>query len=444
MSHRHELSLVTGAAAQGSSRAALEAAKAEPRARIHSFHRYFGKLIPAIPRFAIRELTKPGDLVLDPFCGSGTTIVEAVLAGRRAIGLDLNPLAALVTKAKTTPLDIPVALRTRDRVLAAYERDGAKPAGHTPFVPNMDHWFRPEVQRDLAILLGHIRRVRHRDVRDFLLACFSAMLRDVSNADPRHIFPGYSKRLRAIDAAEGREIHVFDRFRTVTDRRARFVADFHASRLDGCRADVFCADSRCIPAQVADVDLIVTNPPYISSIRYLETMKLEMYWLGFVDSREAYFALDRRGVGTERLRVASGGRDIPVAPGGARMPRPPQRGAVRDAPLLPAEGIARQLLDAGQPKMAAVVARYFADMSEALAEMARVLRRGGHLVMKISDSHVRGIDVPTHALLIELAEQNGLRLLEQFTDEIRSRSLLTKRNWYSGMIAHDWILIFRR
>jgi ubiquinone/menaquinone biosynthesis C-methylase UbiE len=94
--------------------------------------------------------------------------------------------------------------------------------------------------------------------------------------------------------------------------------------------------------------------------------------------------------------------------------------------------------------MAAVVARYFADMRQALGEMARVLRRGGHLVMKISDSHVRGIDVPTHALLIELAEQNGLRLLEQFTDEIRSRSLLTKRNWYSGIIAHDWILIFRR
>ena len=83
-------------------------------------------------------------------------------------------------------------------------------------------------------------------------------------------------------------------------------------------------------------------------------------------------------------------------------------------------------------------------MGEALGEMARVLRRGGHLVMKISDSHVRGVDVPTRALLAELAEERGLRLVEQFTDEIRSRSLLTKRNWYSGMIAHDWILIFGR
>lgn len=409
-------------------RHALTAAKAEKRARIHSFHRYFGKLIPAIPRFAIREFTQPGDLVLDPFCGSGTTIVEAVLAGRRAIGLDLNPLAALLTRAKTTPLDVEAALRARDRVLAACERDGdAGFETDRPFVPNMDHWFRPEVQRDLTLLLGRIRRVRDPDVRTFLLACFSAMLRDVSNADPRHIFPGYSKRLRALDANGGRKIEVFETFRRVTDRRARYLAEFEASLLDGCDAAAAQADSRQIPSHIQDVDLIVTNPPYISSIRYLETMKLEMYWLGMVDSREAYFALDRRGVGTERL------------PAGEHPPLPPrERDGVRVGL------IARQLGEGGHPKMAAVVARYFADMGASLAEMARVLRRGGHLVVKISDSHVRGIDVPTHDLLAELAAESGLRLVDQFTDEIRSRSLLTKRNWYSGMIAHDWILIFRR
>jgi DNA modification methylase len=58
---------------------------------VHSFHRYFGKLIPAIPRFAIREFTKPGDLVLDPFCGSGTTGVAAVRAGCRFLGLERDP-----------------------------------------------------------------------------------------------------------------------------------------------------------------------------------------------------------------------------------------------------------------------------------------------------------------------------------------------------------------
>jgi hypothetical protein len=132
-------------------------------------------------------------------------------------------------------------------------------------------------------------------------------------------------------------------------------------------------------------------------------------------------------VGTERL------------PAGDPLPLPSrERHGVR------VSRIARQLRDAGHPKMAAVVARYFADMGESLAEMARVLRPGGHLVMKISDSHVRGIDVPTHDLLAGLAAESGLRLIDQFPDEIRSRSLLTKRNWYSGMIAHDWILILRR
>jgi len=425
-----------------SHRSALSAAKAETRARVHSFHRYFGKLIPAIPRFAIREFTKPGDLVLDPFCGSGTTLVEAILAGRRAIGLDLNPLAVLVTKAKTTPLDIPAVLRARDRILAGCEsRVGHKLACAMPYVPNMDHWFQVEVQRDLAILLRGIRRVRDGDARDFLLACFSAMLRDVSNADPRHIFPGYSKRLRALDAAGGRDLDVLSSFRRVTDRRAAALAELEAVRETGGSAAALCADSRTLPLPDGGVGLIVTNPPYISSIRYLETMKLEMYWLGFVDSREAYFALDRRGVGTERLRVAAR-PSCHSEPQGEESRNPgPLAVAQGDNP---AEQVTARLLAAGYPKMAAVVARYFADMREALGEMARVLRRGGHLVVKISDSHVRGIDVPTHVLLAELAQQHGLRLVEQFTDEIRSRSLLTKRNWYSGMITHDWILIFGR
>ena len=79
--------------------------KKEPRRTIHSFHRYFGKLIPGIPAFAIETFTKPGGVVLDPFSGSGTSVVEARERGRAGIGIDLNPLASFVAKVKTTPID---------------------------------------------------------------------------------------------------------------------------------------------------------------------------------------------------------------------------------------------------------------------------------------------------------------------------------------------------
>ena len=70
----------------------------------HNIHRYSGKFIPQIAARAISLLTQPGDLVVDPYCGSGTTLLESALLGRRAVGVDLNPLAVLITRVKTTPI----------------------------------------------------------------------------------------------------------------------------------------------------------------------------------------------------------------------------------------------------------------------------------------------------------------------------------------------------
>ena len=70
----------------------------------HNFHTYPAKYIPQIPRFFIEKYTKEGDLVYDPFLGCGTTLVECKLLNRDGIGVDLNPIATLVSKVKTQPL----------------------------------------------------------------------------------------------------------------------------------------------------------------------------------------------------------------------------------------------------------------------------------------------------------------------------------------------------
>lgn len=67
----------------------------------HNIHRYSGKFIPQIAHSAIELLTSPGDVVLDPYLGSGTTALEAMLLGRKCIGVDLNPLAILISQVKT-------------------------------------------------------------------------------------------------------------------------------------------------------------------------------------------------------------------------------------------------------------------------------------------------------------------------------------------------------
>ena len=68
----------------------------------HNIHRYSGKFIPQIAGKAIDLLTEPNDLILDSYMGSGTTLLEAMLRGRNSVGIDLNPLAVLISRVKTT------------------------------------------------------------------------------------------------------------------------------------------------------------------------------------------------------------------------------------------------------------------------------------------------------------------------------------------------------
>lgn len=73
-----------------------------PGVYTHSLHRYPAKFVPQIERKLILAFSDPGDVVCDPFCGSGTTLVEAILLGRDAVGIDLNPMAVLNAKTKIT------------------------------------------------------------------------------------------------------------------------------------------------------------------------------------------------------------------------------------------------------------------------------------------------------------------------------------------------------
>ncbi len=408
----------------------LEALKQQPRPHIHGFHRYFGKLIPALPRLALEAFGAPGSLVLDPFCGSGTTLVEARLAGADAAGIDINPLATLIALAKAGEWDP----RRLDEGLASLA--GAVAADRRPLAPqeipfciNREHWFRPEVTTELARLLRHLHRWPEEE-RPFFLACLSAVVREVSNADPRHVFPGYSKRLRALDAEVGRSIDVLATFVAAARRRIRAYARFReAWPRAGYLALHTASCTQLLPAASAllprPVDLVVTNPPYLGSVRYLETVKLEMYWLGLVRSPAEYLLLDRQVMATERFYLAD-------------YREPPVTG------LAHVDELAAALHASGHAKMARAAAEYFATMDQALQGLASALRPGGWAVFKISDSYVRELTLPTHGLLCHLAQRHGLRPAAVFPDAIGSRALLTKRNRYSGIIERDWVVVLQR
>ena len=153
----------------------------------HNFHPYPAKFIPQIPREMIANLSDSGDVILDPFVGSGTTLVEAVLQSRQAIGVDINPLAALISKVKATPLSdaqlaqIPaVVAEIRADVDALYGqaslfgRRGTRADYPIPDFPKLRFWFKDCVIQEAAIIKYYIMNdLEDEDVKDFLKIAFS-------------------------------------------------------------------------------------------------------------------------------------------------------------------------------------------------------------------------------------------------------------------------------
>lgn len=396
--------------------------KKEPRRTIHSFHRYFGKLIPGIPAFAIETFTKPGETVLDPFSGSGTSVVEARERGRFGIGIDLNPLASFVAKVKTTPIDESKLKTTLSDLVANFSLTTHSKELKDPYVVNLDHWFREEVKTELLVLKSLIKSIPEIDVRDFYLAVFSAFIRGVSNADPQHVFPGYSKRMRALDEA-GRTIDVEKAFIRAAKKRIQQNSLLSQNQLP---VKLINGDLRGADLKPNSVDLVVTNPPYISSIRYLETMKIEMGWLDFLDSQAEYLELDKSVIGTERFYKED----------------------LLEIELTGFEEIDKQvdLLRTTNKKMAKTVSKYFIDMNGVFAKLGTVVKANGYLVVKISDSKVRTELIATHKHFIEICESYGFSLVEDIIDQFdpNSRSLLTARNTYSGIMTFDHVLILKK
>ena len=135
----------------------LDSVKEEERLGIHSYHRYYGKLIPAIPRSAIREFTKEGDLVFDPFVGSGTTAVEAIYHNRSFVGVEINPLSVLITEIKTSNYSVEVLESVSKRIIELIENDNAPVTEEEkPFCVNREHWFKDFVQIDLIKIKRNI------------------------------------------------------------------------------------------------------------------------------------------------------------------------------------------------------------------------------------------------------------------------------------------------
>jgi SAM-dependent methyltransferase len=260
----------------------------------HPFHSYPARLHPATARLLVELVAAgaPADApIVDPFCGSGTSLVEARAAGRRAIGVDLSPLAVLVARAKTWTAPArrrkelyQVGHEITGLVLAAGKaarRSGAqaaptrKPAGFDPNARNrrLASWFAPHVRRELELIASHLDELRGHDAElaGVLTACLSAILYKVSSrasdTDGTWVERNVPRGAPARHFAQRVEL------------LAAGLDDL--SRARGVTPEVVERDARRLREVVADGSAagVIASPPYAGTYDYAEHQRLRFDFL---------------------------------------------------------------------------------------------------------------------------------------------------------------------
>lgn len=280
---------------------------APDRAHVHGFHAYPARAHPVTARRLVEAFCPKGGVVLDPFCGSGTVLVEAMLAGRDAIGTDLNPLAVMLARAKTfaRPPEKSAALVASAREVAAFAdaRRKAK-AGATKRLSDEDvALFAPHVLLELDSLRAGIAKAppEHRPELGLVL---SAILVKVSQKKGDTSEDKVAKRIAA-----GYPAKLF--VKKTEELAARFDA-FAAmlARASGAsgrkpKARVFLDDATKLEnVAPKSVDAVVTSPPYVATYDYLEHHALRLRWLGLDAS-----ALENGELGSRRSYAGASGEE---------------------------------------------------------------------------------------------------------------------------------------
>jgi hypothetical protein len=345
-------------------------------------------MAPGIALEVISKATRPF-CVLDPMMGSGTVIALARLKKHRAIGVDVDPLAVLISKVWTTAVVAEEARTKAREVLARAKRIFAHMRQREAYPSHSDretrrfvaYWFDGYARKQLASLSVAIGRVRNESTRNVLLCALSRLIISKSSGaslamDLSHSRP-HKKFIRS-------PIKPFRKFLEAVDNVVENCVSKRSSGR-GPASRVLLGDARKLPVRDSSIDLVVTSPPYLNAIDYIRCSKFSLVWMGYriPDLRE----LRSRSVGTEAAKPDSG-------------KQPATQTIIKNLNVRPRLG----------KRDSAILSRYVADMYRAILEVTRVLAPGGKAVYVVGENTIRGSYIRNSRIVCDVAELCGLRL----------------------------------
>ena len=377
----------------------------------HNFHSFPAKFPPELPRKLISELTSEGDIVLDPMIGSGTTAVEAYLLNRKALGFDIDPLALIIARVKTTPLDKQLVLnsfmlikrKVVDRLSKSpdYLRSEIIHQFGPETIKFMDTWYLKPTQAELFALSQEILNIQDEKIRDFFVVAFSATIITKSGGVSLALDLGHTRPHRAkkvVDKNGNILIGETDQYypRHSVKIMRTVLPEFEKkclANLGGLPSvnehilepEIKFGDSQNLPLADDSIDLIVTSPPYASNaIDYMRAHKFSLVWFGY--PIEAL---------SEKRKEYIGGEST-------------THFVFEELPAY-SQSIVNKV-QARDKKKAQVLHRYFSEMTRVLKEMHRVLKSQKSSIVVVGNSNIKGVNAEIPYCLAEIGQNIGFKV----------------------------------
>ena len=246
----------------------------------HGFHPYPAKFTPQIVNRFFNLYCKRNFTILDPFCGSGTTLVEGVLNGMNSVGIDLNPIAYIISRAKSkyyATEEIQLIKNFISEIQPKANNDLFSQKNENeiliPNFPNRDHWFQENVSYELAILKNKIDEIKNKNIKNLLYCAFSKIILKVSNQDSEVRYTAKKKNHSDGIVFSSFIDTVSNYLQTLNTKEHSIIAE----------AEVHNGDTYEVLKKLSEnhFDFVITSPPYINTFDYYLYHKQRMFWLGY-------------------------------------------------------------------------------------------------------------------------------------------------------------------
>ncbi len=375
--------------------------KANTKTYTHCFHTYPAMFIPQLARRLILSYSKEGDTICDIFCGSGTALVEALLLGRNGYGIDLNPFAIFLARAKTTEID-PALLQKNYKVLLDSICKMGLSEVESPHFFNIDYWFKEEVIFELAKIKKAIDQLPDEQIRGFFLVAFSATVRKCSNTKG-----GEFKLVRLPkDKLEKYNPNVLETFKFFAEKNIQGMEDYWNDVDKNSRAvPIFGDASNNNGMESNSVDLIVTSPPYGDSrttVAYGQFSRLSLQWLGTVGEETP--KIDKKLLGGKPTSDLQN--------------------------KLKSEYLAETLKKIANQdeRRARDVLSFYVGLEKCLHQAYRILKKNKYFCVVIGNRLVKQVRIPNDFIIAELSENIGFKLMDIFVRNIPNKRMPLKNS----------------